>query len=105
MDTSSIWAASVATASLLAAIAACIPEASSLHRFATAINGPRVGLDPRRRLIFDIGPGEKHPPAQACLVGTRSCLTLTDRPPSPCLLSTRRCPDEGQLELIHAATH
>jgi hypothetical protein len=98
MDTSSIWAASVATASLLVPIAACVPDASPVHRLATALNGPPVGLDDRRRLILDIVPGDKHPPAQACLVGTRSCLTLMDRPPAPCLLSTRRCPDEVELE-------
>lgn len=106
METSSLWAAKSTTAALLAAIAACVPEASPVHQSATVLNGnPRAVLYNQGQLTLDIVPGDKDPPAQPCLVGTRSCLSMMDRRPAgPCLLSTRRCPDEGRLELIRSAT-
>ena len=36
-------------------------------------------------------------PGQPCLVGTPSCLSLFQKPPAPCLLSTERCEVEGRV--------
>ena len=106
METSSQWAAKRASATLVAALAACVPEASTVHQSATVPNGyPRAVLYNQGQLTFDIVPGDRHPPAEPCLVGTRSCLSMMDqRPAGPCLLSSRRCSDEGRLELIRSAT-
>jgi hypothetical protein len=34
---------------------------------------------------------------QPCLVGTPSCLSLDQKPPAPCLVSTERCEADGRL--------
>jgi hypothetical protein len=34
---------------------------------------------------------------QPCLVGTPSCLSLDQKPPAPCLVSTERCEADGRV--------
>jgi hypothetical protein len=34
---------------------------------------------------------------QPCLVGTPSCLSLDQKPPAPCLVSTERCQVDGRV--------
>jgi hypothetical protein len=34
---------------------------------------------------------------QPCLVGTPNCLSLDQKPPAPCLVSTQRCEADGRV--------
>src|SRR5580692_10459474 len=52
-----------------------------------------IRLSPHQTLVLD----DRGPLAQPCLVGTRRCLSLDETPPSPCLLSTERCPYTSNL--------
>jgi len=43
---------------------------------------------------------QRLPPAQFCLVGLQSCLSMTPHPGRPCLASVERCAGEVRPELI-----
>jgi len=40
---------------------------------------------------------QQDPPAQNCLIGTKTCANLSHVPASPCLVGTRTCLRNGKL--------
>jgi hypothetical protein len=56
-------------------------------------------------LLVDVPQSAPHhsPPAQNCLISTRTCESLSKVPASLCLVGTRRCLRHGKLVAVSRA--